>query len=214
MSDRGWAETLATGVTVVRDTVFPVGNVADPWGDYQKDRRRTSRSLLAANPGPAAARSEAPPTSSRPSARRSSACSSAPRTRSMVGPELDRLAQMKKDGVMTVQLTYNNAQSVGRRFARAGQCRPDQAGQGDDRADRGGEAVARPQPRRRADDGRGSSVREAAAGDQPYRRARDHRPSAQHRRRDDQGRCRQGRRRRRLFHAVPDARQPSRRGAT
>ena len=25
----------------------------------------------------------------------------------MVGPELDRLAQMKKDGVMTVQLTYN-----------------------------------------------------------------------------------------------------------
>ena len=27
---------------------------------------------------------------------------------SMVGPELDRLAQMKKDGVLTVQLTYNN----------------------------------------------------------------------------------------------------------
>ena len=41
----------------------------------------------------------------------------------MVGPELDRLAQMKKDGVMTVQLTYNNAQPVGRRLARAGQQR-------------------------------------------------------------------------------------------
>jgi membrane dipeptidase len=27
---------------------------------------------------------------------------------SMVGPELDRLAQLKKDGVMSVQLTYNN----------------------------------------------------------------------------------------------------------
>ena len=26
----------------------------------------------------------------------------------MVGPELDRLAQLRKDGVMTVQLTYNN----------------------------------------------------------------------------------------------------------
>ena len=26
----------------------------------------------------------------------------------MVGPELDRLAQMKKDGIMSVQLTYNN----------------------------------------------------------------------------------------------------------
>ncbi len=29
MSDRAWAETLATGVTMVRDTVFPVGNVVD-----------------------------------------------------------------------------------------------------------------------------------------------------------------------------------------
>ena len=36
-SDRAWAETVATGVTIVRDTVFPVGNAADPWGDYQKD---------------------------------------------------------------------------------------------------------------------------------------------------------------------------------
>src|ERR1051325_11701525 len=34
--DRAWAETVGSGVTVVRDTVFPVGNVADPWGDYQK----------------------------------------------------------------------------------------------------------------------------------------------------------------------------------
>ena len=37
LSDRAWAETLATGVTMVRDTVFPVGNVVDPWGDYLKD---------------------------------------------------------------------------------------------------------------------------------------------------------------------------------
>ena len=37
MSDRAWAEMVATGVTMVRDTVFPVGNGADPWGDYQKD---------------------------------------------------------------------------------------------------------------------------------------------------------------------------------
>ena len=41
----------------------------------------------------------------------------------MVGPELDRLAQMKKDGVMTVQLTYNNRNLVGRRLARAAQWR-------------------------------------------------------------------------------------------
>ena len=31
----------------------------------------------------------------------------------MVGPELDRLAQMKKDGVLTVQLTYNNRNLAG-----------------------------------------------------------------------------------------------------
>ena len=49
MSDRGWAETLATGVTVVRDTVMPVGNVADPWGDYQKDVA-ARHDLIAANP--------------------------------------------------------------------------------------------------------------------------------------------------------------------
>src|SRR5215211_9387715 len=36
MSDRAWSETLATGVTVIRDTVMPVGNVADPWAAYQK----------------------------------------------------------------------------------------------------------------------------------------------------------------------------------
>ena len=36
MSDRGWAETLATGVTAIRDTVLPVGNVADAWAEYQK----------------------------------------------------------------------------------------------------------------------------------------------------------------------------------
>jgi membrane dipeptidase len=31
----------------------------------------------------------------------------------MIGPELDRLAQLKKDGVMTVQLTYNNRNLAG-----------------------------------------------------------------------------------------------------
>ena len=36
LSDRAWTETVATGVTVVRDTVFPVGNIADPWRDYKK----------------------------------------------------------------------------------------------------------------------------------------------------------------------------------
>jgi len=41
----------------------------------------------------------------------------------MVGPELDRLTQMKKDGVMTVQLTYNN-----RNLASDGALEPANAG--------------------------------------------------------------------------------------
>ena len=46
MSDRGWAETLATGVTVVRDTVMPVGNLADTWGEYQKDVANKQNMIL------------------------------------------------------------------------------------------------------------------------------------------------------------------------
>jgi len=98
MSDKGWAETLASGVTVVRDTIFPVGNVADPWGDYQKDLVN-KQELLGANPD-------------RLLLIRSAAdILKAKREKKfglLIGPELDHLAQMKKDGVMTVQLTYNN----------------------------------------------------------------------------------------------------------
>src|SRR5436305_1371534 len=47
--DRAWAETVGSGVTVVRDTVFPVGNVVDPWGDYQKSIA-DKHNLINANP--------------------------------------------------------------------------------------------------------------------------------------------------------------------
>ena len=40
---------VETGVTVVRDTVMPVGNVADPWADYQKDVA-TKQNIVNANP--------------------------------------------------------------------------------------------------------------------------------------------------------------------
>ena len=36
-------------MTVVRDTVMPVGNVADPWGEYQKDVA-DKQNILNANP--------------------------------------------------------------------------------------------------------------------------------------------------------------------
>src|SRR5258707_7308114 len=49
LGERAWAEMVATGVTMLRDTVFPVGNVADPWGDYQKDIA-AKQNILNANP--------------------------------------------------------------------------------------------------------------------------------------------------------------------
>src|SRR5678816_3707053 len=49
LGDRAWNEMVETGVTLLRDTVFPVGNVADPWGDYQKDVA-SKLNMLNANP--------------------------------------------------------------------------------------------------------------------------------------------------------------------
>src|SRR5688572_10206350 len=48
-SERGFRETMATGVTMLRDTVFPVGNIADPWGEYQK-AIKSFHNFFAANP--------------------------------------------------------------------------------------------------------------------------------------------------------------------
>ena len=104
-SDRAWAETLATGVTVVRDTVMPVGNAADNWGDYKKNIE-DRHEMFAANPDRLIlVRSSADIL--RAKRERKFGVVLGTQDTSMVGPVLDRLAEMKKDGVMTVQLTYN-----------------------------------------------------------------------------------------------------------
>ncbi len=105
MSDRAWAETVATGVTVVRDTVLPVGNTADNWGDFQKNIE-SRRELFAANPDRLILiRSSADIL--RAKREKKFGVVLGTQDTSMVGPVPDRLAEMKKDGVMTVQLTYN-----------------------------------------------------------------------------------------------------------
>jgi membrane dipeptidase len=105
LGDRAWNEMVETGVTLLRDTVFPVGNVADPWGDYQKDVA-SKLNMLNANPDRLLlVRSAADILKAK--RERKFAWVLGTQDSSMVGPELDRLAQMKKDGVMTVQLTYN-----------------------------------------------------------------------------------------------------------
>jgi membrane dipeptidase len=104
-SDRAWAETVETGVTVVRDTVFPVGNSADPWGDYQQNIA-SRQTMFGANPDRLLlVRSAADILKAK--RERKFAVVLGTQDTSMVGAQLDRLAQLKKDGVMTVQLTYN-----------------------------------------------------------------------------------------------------------
>ena len=110
-SERGFAETMSTGVTMVRDTIFPVGNVADPWGEYQQSIKGF-QAFIAANPDRLImVRSAADILKAK--REKKFAALAGTQDSSMVGPELDRLAQMKKDGVMTVQLTYNNANLAG-----------------------------------------------------------------------------------------------------
>lgn len=120
-SDKAWAETVATGVTVVRDTVFPVGNVADPWGDYQKDVAFRQKAFGANPDRLILVRSAADILKAK--REKKFAVVWGTQDTSMVGPELDRLAQMKKDGVMTVQLTYNL-----RNLSGDGSLEPDNAG--------------------------------------------------------------------------------------
>lgn len=111
LSDRGVAEMMATGVTVVRDTVMPVGNIADAWGEYRKNIDQ-SRQIFAANPDRILLiRSAADILKAKREKRFGVVVGT--QDSCMVGTELDRLAEMKKDGVLTVQLTYNNGNLAG-----------------------------------------------------------------------------------------------------
>lgn len=106
IGDRAWKEMVETGVTVVRDTVMPVGNVADAWADYQKDIS-TKQDIVNANPDHLLLIRTAADILKAKRERKFGMLIGTQDT-SMVGPELDRLSKMKNDGVMTVQLTYNN----------------------------------------------------------------------------------------------------------
>ena len=111
MSDRAFAETMQTGVTVVRDTVFPVGNTADPWGDYQKAIGDFGQ-YFAANPDRLQlVRSAADILKAK--REKKFAVIVGTQDSCMVSGDLARVAQLKKDGVMTVQLTYNNGNLAG-----------------------------------------------------------------------------------------------------
>lgn len=110
-SDKAIAETLQTGVTVVRDTIMPVGNVAAPWEDYRKQVDRFQQ-IFAANPDRLLLiRSASDILKSKREKRFGVVVGT--QDSCMIGPELDRVAQMKKDGVLSIQLTYNNGNLAG-----------------------------------------------------------------------------------------------------
>jgi membrane dipeptidase len=111
LSDRAFAEMLQTGVTMLRDTVMPVGNVADPWGEYRKNIDQF-RQILAANPDRLMLIKSAADVLAAKRTKRFGVMIGSQDT-CMVGPELDRIAEMKKDGVMSIQLTYNNGNLAG-----------------------------------------------------------------------------------------------------
>ena len=111
LSARVIKELRETGVTMLRDTVFPVGNVADPWGDYQKAIENFHEVYAANLDQVILIRSAADILK----AKRENLFGWVIGTQDscMVGPELDRLKQMKKDGVLSIQLTYNNGNLSG-----------------------------------------------------------------------------------------------------
>jgi membrane dipeptidase len=111
LSDRAFAEMMQTGVTVLRDTVMPVGNVADPWADYRKYMDH-SLQFFSANPDRLLlVRSAADILKAK--REKTFGVVIGTQDTSMVGGDLDRIATLKKDGVMTVQLTYNNGNLAG-----------------------------------------------------------------------------------------------------
>ncbi len=105
LTDRAWVESRTTGITAVRDTLLPVGNYADSWEQFQKNLSDYHNDLRA-NPDRLRLVEKA---SDILACKRDGKLGIILGTQdtAMVGPKLDRLADMKKGGVRCVQLTYN-----------------------------------------------------------------------------------------------------------
>lgn len=110
-SERGFSEMMQTGVTTLRDTIMPVGNVADPWEEYRKNVSRFQQ-VFAANPDRLLLIQSSIDILK---AKREKKFGVIIGTQDscMIGSELDRIATMKKDGVLSIQLTYNNGNLAG-----------------------------------------------------------------------------------------------------
>ena len=121
LTDRAWAETRMTGLTAVRDTLLPVGNYADSWDQFSKNLA-DYRNYFLANPDRLKLIEKAADIRACKRDGRLGVILGTQDT-AMIGPALDRLADMKKGGVRCVQLTYNL-----RNLSGDGSIEPDNAG--------------------------------------------------------------------------------------
>jgi membrane dipeptidase len=111
LSGRAWAETRMTGITAVRDTLLPVGNHADAWEEFRKNLDHYHQVLLA-NPDRLKLVEKASDLAACKHEGKLGIILGTQDT-AMVGPALERLAEMKKGGVRCIQLTYNLANLSG-----------------------------------------------------------------------------------------------------
>jgi len=111
LSDRAWAEMRMTGLTAVRDTILPVGNQVDAWEQFQKILA-DYQNYFRANPDRLMLVQKAADISAAKRAGKLGIILGTQDT-AMVGPALDRIAEIKKQGIRAVQLTYNLANLSG-----------------------------------------------------------------------------------------------------
>lgn len=111
LSDRAWTEVRQTGITAVRDTVIPVGNHVDSWEQFNKTLG-SFHDIVRANPDRLVLVEKALDIPAAKAAGKLALILGTQDT-AMVGPALDRLAEMKKGGIRAVQLTYNLANLSG-----------------------------------------------------------------------------------------------------
>jgi membrane dipeptidase len=111
ISDRAWAEMRQTGLSALRDTIVPVGNQVDSWEQVQKNLA-DYHNLLRANPDRLTLVAKA---ADIPAAKAAGKLAVILGTQdsAMAGPALDRIAELKKNGIRAVQLTYNLANLSG-----------------------------------------------------------------------------------------------------
>ncbi|HJP68488.1 MAG TPA: membrane dipeptidase, partial [Sphingomicrobium sp.] len=111
LTDRAWSEMRTTGITAVRDTILPVGNHPDAWEQFQKQLAQYHTYFGANSDRLALVEKAADIRAAKAAAKIGIILGT--QDSAMVGPALDRLAEMKKGGIRCVQLTYNLANLSG-----------------------------------------------------------------------------------------------------